>query len=78
MNRLGLFLNDYYYNIISQTEREWENGHKLDYIIIGNTDDKTILYKIDEGFIYSYNKKTFKYTFEAGGLVKYLKFLGLE
>ena len=68
----GLFVHEKIYEIISETEREWENRHKLDYILIGDTGEKMILYKKDDGFIYSYNKMTFKYTFEAGGLVKYV------
>ena len=73
MYELGLFFDDKNGSrIIKETEKEWEKGHKLDYIIIGDTDEKTILYKKEEGFIYSYNKKTYKYNFEAGSLMKYI------
>lgn len=75
LSLFGLFINQNINAIITETEKEWEKGHKLGYIIIGDTDEKTILYNIKDEFIYSYNKNTFKYVFEAGGLVKYLKLL---
>lgn len=78
LNQFGLFINQNINAIITETEKEWEKGHKIGYIIIGDTDEKTILYKIKDEFIYSFNKHTFKYVFEAGGLVKYLKLLGCD
>lgn len=71
---LGLYFDEYMDSkIINETESEWAINHKKDYIIIGRKDSKVILYKIDEGFIYTFDEHTNRYTFEAGGLIKYLK-----